>query len=179
MHNRWLVIIAAASLCLNVAVVGTYALRQARHGRDRHLPLRNLTPELRQKMKQAREAALPEFAALADRVEAVDSLLWYELRRDSFDSLRVDSLCRDLGQLHGRMRARVFRHMHEELRLLPAGTRAEYLQHMMTMRPGFGRPGHMMGRGRGMMAPPGMPPGEPPPGDPLLVEPPPPDESGR
>jgi len=163
MRNRWLVVIVIASLGLNVAVVGAYFFRRAHHG-SRRFAGRGLTTEVREKMRQAREAAMPQFAEMVRKVEATDSLLWAEMRRDSPDSVRVESLCRELGQMHGRMRADVFRQMHRELQLMPAGARAEYLQHMMRMRPGRG-PGMRMGRGPGRFPPPeGEPlPGEPPP----------------
>jgi len=178
MRNRWLAVIAVASLCLNATVVGTYMFRQSRHGRARSVAARNLPPDVRERMRHVRDSAMPGFAAFAGRVESVDSLLWVEMRRDQFDSVRVDSLCRESGQLHGQMRAMVFRQMRRELQLVPPDARAEYLRHMMEMRPGSGRPGRMMGRGRGMMTRPGMPPDEPPPGEPPMGEPP-PDESGR
>jgi hypothetical protein len=178
MRNRWLVVAVVASLCLNVAVVGSYFLHRVRHGGFHRFPARGLTPEVRERLRKARAEALPEFAALAEKVEATDSLLWAEMRSDSPDSARVESLCQDLGQTHGKMRAMVFRQMHRELQLMPAPARAEYLQNMMMMRmrPGFG-PGRGMGghmdHGHGM----GQPPvGEPPPG---LPPPEPPPESGN
>ena len=174
MRSRWLVLVVIASLCLNVAVVGTYFLRRVRHDRLRRFPMRGLTFEVREKLRQAREAAMPEFAALAEKVESTDSLLWFEMRRESPDSVRVESLCQELGLTHGRMRAMVFRQMHRELQLMPAAARTEYLEHVMRMRPGFGGPGRGMGghmdRGHGMGQPPA---GEPPPGGP------PPSESGK
>jgi len=158
MRSRWLVLIVVASLCLNVAVVGAYFFRRARHDRQRRFPLRGLASEVREKMRKAREAAMPEFAALAERVESTDSLLWVEMRRDPPDSVRVESLCQELGQTHGRMRAMVFRQMHRELQLMPGAARAGYLNHMMMMRPGIGGPGRGMGRhmrrGSRMPAPP-------------------------
>jgi hypothetical protein len=173
MRSRWLMVIVVASLCLNVAVVGTYFLRRVRHDRLRRFPMRGLTSEVREKLRQAREAAMPEFAALAEKVESTDSLLWAEMRNDSPDSARVESLCQELGQTHGRMRAMVFRQMHRELQMMPVAAREEYLGNMMRMRPGFG-PGRGMGghmsHGHGMGRPPA---GEPPPGGP------PPPESGK
>ena len=169
MRSRWLVVVVIASLCLNVAVVGTYLLRRVRHQRLRRFPLHGLTPEVREKLRQAREAAMPGFTALAEKEHVDDSLLWVEMARDNPDSLRVDSLASDLGQFHGRMRAMVFWQMHRELQMMPAGTRAEYLSHMMTMRPGFRGLRRGMGRHmRRMTPPPGNEPlpGEPPPGPP-------------
>jgi hypothetical protein len=172
MRNRWLVVVVVASLCLNVAAVGTYFLHRLRHGGFRRFPARGLTPEVRERLRKARAEALPEFAALAEKVEATDSLLWTEMRNDSPDSVRVESLCQELGQTHGRMRAMVFRQMHRELQLMPPAARVEYLQNMMRMRPGFG-PGRGMGghmhHGHGI--------GQPPAGEPPLGGPPP--ESGK
>jgi hypothetical protein len=158
MRSRWLVVVVIASLCLNVAVVGAYFLCRTRHDRPRRLP-----PEVREKLRQAREAALPGFTALAEKEHAGDSLLWAEMSSDNPDSLRVDSLSSEVGRLHGRMRAMVFWQMRRELQMMPAGARAEYLNHIMRMRPGFGRPGRAMGRRmrRDAMMPP--PEGEPPP----------------
>jgi hypothetical protein len=126
-------------------------------------------------MRKAREAAMPEFSALVGRVQSTDSLLWTEVRRESPDSVQVESLCRELGRIHGCMRAMVFRQMHRELQLMPAEARAEYLQHMMMMRPGLplggrhasGESGRRMGRHmrRGSMVP-APREGEPPPGPP-------------
>ena len=162
MRDRWLVVVAIASLCLNVALVGTYFLRRARH--DRWHRLRGLAPEVREKLSQQREAVIPEFAALVGQVQADDSLLWVEMAKVNPDSSRVDSLSSEVGKFHGRMRAMVFWQMHRELQLMPAAARAEYLNRMKSMRPGFGRPG----MGRHMRGGPGMPPpeGEPPPGPP-------------
>jgi len=175
MRNRWLVVIVVASLCLNVAVVGTYLFRRAR--RDRPRRLHGLTAEARERMRKVREAAMPEFSALVGRVESTDSLLWTEMRRESPDSARVESLCQELGKFHGGMRAMVCRQMHRELQLMPAEARAEYLKHMMGMRPGFGGPGRGMRRherrGPGMFRPPY---GAPPPDGPA---PEPPPESGK
>jgi len=172
MRNRWLVVVVVASLCLNVAVVGTYFLRKVRHDRLRRFPMRGLTSEVREKLRRAREAAMPEFAALAEKVESTDSLLWFEMRRESPDSVRVESLCQELGLAHGKMRAMVFRQMHRELQMIPVAAREEYLRNMMRMRPGFGS-GRVMGghmhHGRGMGQPPN---GEPSPGGP-------PPESGK
>jgi hypothetical protein len=174
MRNRWLVLVVVASLCLNVAVVGTYFLRRARHDRSRRFLAHGLTSEVRENMRKAREAAMPEFSALADKAQSADSLLWTEMRSESPDSARVESLCQELGQIHGRMRAMVFRQMHRELLLMPGAARIEYLNHMMTMRPGFGGPG--AGMGRHMRPDLRMPHGDGPP----LDEPPPgpPPESG-
>ena len=177
MRSRWLVVVVVASLCLNVAVVGTYLLRRAGHHRSHRFSARGLTPEMREQMRKAREAAMPEFAALAEKVESTDSILWAEMRREGPDSARVESLCQELGQIHGRMRAMVCRQMHRELLLMPAEARTEYLQHMMRMRPGFGGPGRGMRRherhGPGMSEP---PEGGPPPDGPA---PQPPPESGK
>ena len=175
MRSRWLVVVVVASLCLNVAVVGTYFFRRAR--RDRSHRLHGLTAEARERMRKVREAAMPEFSSLVGRVESTDSLLWAEMRRETPDSARVESLCQELGQIHGRMRAMVCRQMHRELQLMPAEARAEYLKHMMRMRPGFGGPGRGMGRHdrRGpRMSPP--PEGEPPRDGPPPAPPP---ESGK
>ncbi len=172
MRNRWLVVIVVASLCLNVAVVGAYVFRRARRDRQHGFAARCLTAEVRENMRKAREAALPEFSVLVDRAQSADSLLWTEMRGESPDSVRVESLCQELGQIHGRMRATVFGQMHRELQLMPTEARAEYLKHMMRMRPGFGGPGRGMGRHmrRGSMMPApreGEPfPDEPPPGPP-------------
>ena len=177
MRNRWLVVIVVASLCLNVAVVGTYLFRRAGHHRSHRFSARGLTPEMREQMRKTREVSMPEFAALAEKVESTDSLLWTEMRRESPDSARVESLCQELGKFHGGMRAMVCRQMHRELQLMPAEARAEYLQHMMRMRPGFVGPGRGMGRHRGRG--PGVPPpleGAPPPDGPV---PEPPPESGK
>jgi len=163
MRSRWMVVIVIASLCLNLAVVGTYFFRRARRDRPHRFPARRLAAEVRERLRQAREAAMPEFAAEADKVESTDSLLWVEMGRESPDSVRVESLCQELGRIHGTMRAMVFRQMHRELAMLPDGDRAEYLTHMKTMKPGPGRPGRGMGRHarRGLRVPvPGE--GEPP-----------------
>lgn len=66
MRNRWLVVIAVASLCLNVAVIGTYIFRTAR--RLHHRRMAYLAPEVREKLVKAREAAIPAFAASASRL---------------------------------------------------------------------------------------------------------------
>jgi hypothetical protein len=175
MRSRWLAVIVVASLCLNVAVVGAYLFHRVRHNRP-HRPFgRGLTKQMREKMRRVREAAMPEFSALVGRVESTDSILWAEMRGEAPDSARVESLCQELGQLHGKMRAMVFRQMHRELSMMPAAERNEYLQQMMRMRPRGqrGRMGRMMGRGPG-----GPPPGlEPPEGEPRPE--PPPDESGK
>ena len=181
MRNRWLIVVVVASLCLNVAVVGTYFLRRVRHNRSHRFPLRGLTSEVREKLRKAREAAIPEFAALAEKAQTDDSLVWAEMRRDSPDSVRVESLCQELGQMHGKMRAMVFRQMHRELQMMPSAAREEYLMNMMRMRPGLslrdrhasGGPGRGMGghmnHSHGMGQPPdqeppqGGPPSEPPP----------------
>ena len=167
MRSRWMVVIVIASLCLNLAVVGTYFFRRARRDRPHRFPARRLAAEVRERLRQAREAAMPEFAAEADKVESTDSLLWIEMGKESPDSVRVESLCQELGRIHGTMRAMVFRQMHRELQLMPTEARAGYLKHMMRMRPGFGGPGRgmfgRMNRGHGMG--PG-PEGEPPPGPP-------------
>ncbi|MBN2465437.1 hypothetical protein JXD38_07415 [candidate division WOR-3 bacterium] len=170
MRNRWLLVIAVASLCLNVAVVGTYFLRRTRLGHPRRFPARHLTAEARERIRKTREAALPEFTAEAERVRTTDSLLWSEMQAERPDSARVESLCRELGEIHGRMRAMVFRQMHRELQLMPVAARTEYLHRMMTMRPRLDRPGrgarpHM--HRRSMMQDDDEPvPGEPPPGPP-------------
>ena len=180
MRNRWLIVVVVASLCLNVAVVGTYIFRRAHRDRPRRFPARWLTAEAREKLKQARDAAMPEFAAAAEKVESTDSLLWTEMHREYPDSARVESLCQELGRIHGRMRAMVFRQMHREVQLMPVEARTEYLQHMMMMRPGLprgrrhasGEPGRGMGRhmrqGSRVSAPhEGVPPSdEPVPGPP-------------
>jgi len=165
MRNRWLVVVVIASLCLNVAVVGAYFLRRVRHDHPRRFPLRGLTAEVREKMRKAREAAMPEFSALVARVDSTDSLLWAEMRSEGPDSARVDSFCQELGRVHGRMRAMVFWQMRRELQMMPAAARAEYLNHMMTMRPGLGRPGQVMGRHmrRGAKMPPPREDEPPPP----------------
>ena len=164
MRGRWLAVVAVASLCLNVAVVGAYFFHRVNHRGLSRFPGRGLAPEVRERIRQARENVLPEFAALAGRAESADSLLWTEMKSERPDSVRVESLCQELGRIHGTMRAMVFRQMHRELEMLPVGARAQYLTHMMTMRPGFGRHGPGMGRRprRGSMVPPPGE-GEPPP----------------
>lgn len=170
MRSRWIVVVVVASLGLNAAVVGAYFLRRARFGHPRRFPARCLTAEARERIRKTREAAMPEFDAEAEKVRTTDSLLWNEMRADKPDSARVESLCRELGETHGRMRAVVFRQMHRELQLMPAAARTEYLNRMMTMRPSLGRPGRgirpRMRRGQKMPhyeeAVPGQPPCPPP-----------------
>jgi hypothetical protein len=152
MRNRWPVVVVVASLCLNVALVGTYVFRRARSVRPRRFNARGFTSEVRERLRHAREASMPEFSALVDSVESTDSILWAEMRRESPDSARVESLCRELGQLHGRMRAGVFRQMHRELQLMPEEARAQYLKHMMKMKPGFDGPRGRKGRRSGRHA---------------------------
>jgi|GEM_PF-915887 len=154
MRGRWLLVVMVASLCLNVAFVGAYLVRRARRERPRRFAVRKLAPEVREKLRQTREAALPGFDALADRAETTDSLLWAEMRSGTPDSVRVDSFCRELGHIHSMMRAMVFRQMHQELLLMPAAARTEYLTRMMGMRSakplrgrcGIGWPGRRTGR---------------------------------
>jgi hypothetical protein len=161
MRTRWLVVIVVASLCLNLAVVGTYIFRRARRDRSRRFPRRWLTAETREKLRQARDSAMPGFLAAADRTQSTDSLLWAEMRRDYPDSARVESLCQELGRIHGAMRAMVFRQMHRELQLIPGEAREQYLKHMMRMRPGLGGPRRHLGRHMRRHA--GPPEGQPPP----------------
>jgi hypothetical protein len=152
MRSRWLFVVMVASLCLNVAFVGAYLVRKARHDRPRRFPARRLAPEVREKLRQTRAAAVPGFDSLADKAEATDSLLWAEMRSDSPDSVHVDSLCQELGRIHGMMRAMVFRQMQQELLLMPSSARAEYLTRMMGMRPAKplrGRSFGGFGRGKG------------------------------
>jgi len=150
MRNRWLVVVVIASLCLNAAVVGTFFFHRVRRGRPRRFSARGLTSEVRERLRHAREASMPEFSALVDSVESTDSVLWAEMSRENPDSVRVESLCRELGQLHGRMRAGVFRQMHRELQLMPGEARAHYLKHMMRMKPGLPLRGRRARPGRGM-----------------------------
>jgi hypothetical protein len=150
MRSRWLLVVLVASLCLNVAVIGAYLVHRRSHDRLRRFPSRRFAPELREKLRQTRAAATPGFAALADSAETADSLLWVEMRNDNPDSVRVDSFCQELGRIHGVMRAMVFRQMHHEIQLMPAAARAEYLTHMMRMKPAMPLRGHRFGRpGRG------------------------------
>ena len=149
MRNRWLVVAVVASLCLNLAVVGTFIFHRVRRGRPRRFSARGLTSEVRERLRHAREASMPEFSALVDSVESTDSVLWAEMRREAPDSVRVESLCQELGQLHGRMRAGVFRQVHRELQLMPEEARDKYLKHMMRMKPGLPMGGRHAGRGRG------------------------------
>jgi hypothetical protein len=172
MRTRWLVVIVIASLCLNLAVVGTYVLHRVRRDRPRRFPVRRLTAETREKLRQTREAAMPGFLASAERVQSTDSLLWAEMRREYPDSARVESLCQELGRIHGAMRAMVFRQMHRELQLMPDDARDQYLKRMMRMRPGLGAPRRHTGRHVRRNV--GPPEGEP---EPMPVEPPP--ESGE
>jgi hypothetical protein len=131
MRSRWLLVVLVASLCLNVAVIGAYLVHRRSHDRLRRFPSRRC-------------------AALADSAETADSLLWVEMRNDNPDSVRVDSFCQELGRIHGVMRAMVFRQMHHEIQLMPAAARAEYLTHMMRMKPAMPLRGHRFGRpGRG------------------------------
>jgi hypothetical protein len=165
MRSRWLVVVVVASLCLNLAVVGTYFLRRAGRDRPHRFPVHRLAAEVRERLRLAREAAIPEFTVEVSKLEATDSLLWVEMRKDRPDSVRVESLCLELGRMHGRMRVLAFRQMHRELQLMPAEARTEYVQRMMRMRPGPG------GAGRGMMrrmhsCPPMPQTDEPPPGPP-------------
>ncbi len=154
MRNRWLVVVVVASLCLNVAVVGAFIVHRVRCARPRRFSARGLTSEVRERLRHAREVSMPKFSALVDSVESTDSVLWTEMRREGPDSVRVESLCQELGRIHGSMRAMVFRQMHQELQLMPAAARTEYLQHMMRMRPGLplggrhasGEPRRGMGR---------------------------------
>jgi hypothetical protein len=69
MRSRWLIVVMIASLCLNLAVVGAYFFRRARHDRTRRFHLRGLTSEARENMRKDRAAAMPEFSALVDKGE--------------------------------------------------------------------------------------------------------------
>jgi hypothetical protein len=160
MRTRWLVVIVVASLCLNLAVVGTYVFRRVRRDRPRRFPVRRLTAETREKLRQTRDAAMPGFLAAAEEVQSNDSLLWAEMRREYPDSARVESLCHELGRIHGTMRAMVFRQMHRELQLMPEEARDQYLKHMMRMRPASGGPRRHIGRRMSRRA--GPPDREPP-----------------
>jgi len=82
MRSRWLVVVMIASLCLNVALVGTYAFHRVRHDRPRRFSARGLTSDVRDRIRKVHEAAMPEFFVLVSRVESTDSLLWAEMRKE-------------------------------------------------------------------------------------------------
>jgi hypothetical protein len=174
MKGRWLTLIALASLCLNLAVVGTYLYRQSsRHGFRRPRML-GVKPDIQEHLRQIREQAWPQFKELAVKAESANSALLEKIDDPDVTEAQVESLCREVGKFHGAMRERVFWQTRRELDALPAELRPEYVEQLKHRMKRMMRGPARHGPGAfGPHSPTGeLPPGDPPPEPPCDGPPP-------
>jgi hypothetical protein len=164
MRGRWLVVIAVASLALNVAVVGTF-LYQRYSGHGRHHPPRipGLNPQVVAQVRQIREENAPALESLMEQTMPIRTALAELAGSAQSDAGKADSLCTELGRIHVQIEKNMFAMTRRVLEVLPAEMKEHYLE-MLKTNPGRHarqRPGRMRGARRG----PGMT-GEPPFGGP-------------
>ena len=127
MRNRWLlVVVAVASLALNLAVVGAYFYR-ARHRRH-HSRFPHMRHADAERMERIRDQAIPGFESLMSRTESVSTMLMSRIGDPKITRPEVESLCREVGRYHGEMRERMFWQVRSELESLPPERRAEYME---------------------------------------------------
>jgi len=163
MRNTWLVIVAVASLVLNLAVVGAYLYHQ-RGPRPPRPPLAGLRREMHQQARDVFRKSWPEMQRLGEERARLQTELLQELTGPDVNQARVDSLADALGRLHAQSVRIISRDARAVVELLPAEQREQFLRNFGPLGGGHhgARAGRMMRHFRGMPGP-GM---EPPPGPP-------------
>jgi hypothetical protein len=166
MRGRWLAVIAVASLILNLAVVGSFVFLRVRHPMGARHPLRGFRPEMRRVADSVLVQARPQMDSLMQANERLRAALADEIAGTELDERRFDSLCSEVGVLHGRMTALAYRNARRIAAALPEAERKQFIVNLWQgMGPGMprGMRGRMHGPGPGFPPPPG--PGMPPPDD--------------
>jgi hypothetical protein len=180
MRGRWLVVIAAASLALNAAVVGTFLYqRYAGHGRHNRPRIPGLDPRIVAQVRQIREENAPALDSLMEQMMPIRIALADLAGSPQLDAAKLDSLCTEMGRIHVEIERHVFTMSRRVLDVLPAEMKEHYIEMIKT---GPGRDAHQrQGRMHGMQRGRGSG-GEPPPfgGPPIPGEgPPEPPDAGR
>jgi hypothetical protein len=128
MKGKWLAVVAVASLCLNLAVVGAYFHQQTRRHGTRWPVLRGMNRETMGRLHKIREEAWPDFRELAQKDESAKLALLDKIGDPKVSQAEVESLCAEIGRRHGAMGLNAFWLLRSELEALPADRRAEYLE---------------------------------------------------
>jgi hypothetical protein len=170
MRHTWLVIVAVASLVLNVAVVGAYIFQLNRGGpRPSRPPLAGLRREMHGQAREVFKKSWPEMKRLGEERERLQAELMQEVMKSEPSQQRIDSLADEMGRLHAQSAKIIARDARAVTALLPAEQRERFLRNFGPFGAGHrGARGIRMMRGhRGIPGPgpdePGMePPPEPP-----------------
>jgi hypothetical protein len=163
MRGRWLAVVAVASLILNVAVVGSFVFLRVRHPLGPRHPLRGFRPEMRHVADSVLAQSRPQMESLMQLREQLRSALADEIAKNEVDERRLDSLCTEVGILHGRMTTLAYRNARRIAAALPEAERRQFIANLRQgMGPGMhhGMRGPMHGPGDDFPPPPG--PGMPP-----------------
>lgn len=137
MRGRWLLVVAVASLALNLAVVGSFAYFRAHPERrpmgrhERHcrpgLPMHRMKPELRRRIERTFRSSGPLMDTLRRGEDSLRAALVRELLGSDCSPTRIDSLAAESGRRHGRMLALAFRDARSIVESLPESERAKFL----------------------------------------------------
>ncbi len=166
MRHSWLVIVAVASLVLNLAVVGAYVYQQSRGShRPPRPPLAGFRSEKRHEAQELFRKSWPEMKRLGEERERLRSDLVREAVKPEPDQARIDSLADELGRLHAQSMRIVCRDAAAAARLLPEDRREQFLRNFGPFGGGRGMRRMMRGRHGSPEPGPGREPPEPPPDD--------------
>lgn len=126
MSNRWLVVLVAASLALNVAVVAGFLLLRPRHGcPPPHL--RGMKPDEAREFAELREQFDPKMDSLREELRAARGRL-YALAADSVPEQAAESLLQAIGSIRVEMNRLAYQHLREVMAASTPERRAEILQ---------------------------------------------------
>jgi Spy/CpxP family protein refolding chaperone len=175
MRGKWLVVIAVASLCLNVAVVASYAYHQSKSRGRMHRPMAGLGREARREMEKIRDEAYPQLRGLAEQLSACHMAMNDLVDDPQVDARRLDSIAGEMARIWTQMSIATFKTARRIYERLPEERRPMFLRSLGPWRgpedgprPPWHQRGGPFGHGRG-------PESCPPPG----MEPPPPPEGGK
>lgn len=136
MRGRWMMVVAVASLVLNVMVVGSFLFLRFR--RPPRPPFHRMGPGLRQRADCIYAESRPEAERLMRENERLRAMLAEEILRKDSDERRLDSLSNEVGRIHGQMTALAYRNARRVVSLLPEPERRRFVEDLQRPGPGLG-----------------------------------------
>lgn len=150
MSHRWLTVLVAASLALNIAVVAGFFLLRPR---PCQAPVPGMNPRERREVMKMRRQFDPKMDSLRETLRAKRGEL-YRLAADSASPAEADSLLQAIGDIRVEMNRLAYEHMRVLMAKLSPKQREEFLRRLQSGPQSW----HSGSRGPGRGCPPPQPP---------------------
>ncbi|MEO0074275.1 MAG: hypothetical protein ABIK43_06430 [candidate division WOR-3 bacterium] len=140
MRQRWLVVVAVASLALNLTVVGSFLFFQLREPRPPSVPLPGIGRRELEQLDRMRREYSPRRDSLRDRLFRTRSALLQLAAETSPSMPEVESLLDEIGRIEAELARLSFEHARRIGLELPAAARGEFFRRLQERPDRRGRP---------------------------------------